>query len=166
MVLDFINPRVGENNLSLSIEEIAEIVGTTMDGTVFNDVNKINRDKRILQTVPSIEFVAVYEHHTLEDIENELKENKPVIAWISGSETGAREMQHSVVITNLDRDNYTIQYNDPIDGDHQRTLGDFISLWDSTDRTLIRVKIGEREQRLIVEYGNEQTGPSEAGMTT
>jgi len=154
MVLEYINDGLGGGNLNLSIGDISKIVGTTEDGTVFDDVNKINKNMKILKAIPSIEFVVKYEYHILKDIEDEIKNGRPAIAWILP--LGARNMKHSIVITGLDLDKSLIYYNDPISGEVEARLGEFMSLWDKTDRTLIRVKIGKREQRLLDEWLKEK----------
>jgi hypothetical protein len=156
MVLDYIaNNCLEDGNLDLEIDDICEIVRTTSDGTIFENVKLINSDERVLKAIPSIEIVAKYEHHVLNEIEEELSNGRPVIAWILPPEAVDREMQHSIVITGIDKTGYKISYNDPIFGGREMSLGEFISCWDETDRTLIKIKVGERIQRILDEWAEK-----------
>jgi len=156
MVLDYIaNNCLEDGNLDLEIDDICRIVKTTSDGTIFENVKLINSDKRILKAIPSIEVVAKYEHHTLEDIEEELRNGRPAIAWILPREAVDRDTQHSIVITGIDKEGYKICCNDPIFGVREMSLGDFISCWDATDRTLVKVKVGQRLQRILDEWAEK-----------
>jgi len=158
MVLDYIaNNCLEDGNLDLEIDDLCKIVDTTSDGTIFENVKRINSDKRILKAIPSIEVVVKYEHHTLDEIEEELHSGRPVIAWILPPEAVDREMQHSIVITGIDKEGYKISCNDPIFGGREIPLGEFISCWDETDRTLIKIKVGERIQRILDEW-SEKSG--------
>lgn len=157
MVLDYINSSL-KGNLNIEIEDIAGTVRTTRDGTVFNNVNRINSNKEILRAIPSIEVTAKYEHHALKDIEDEIQNGRPVIAWVQLPEGSTRNMSHSIVITDINRGGYVIYYNDPIFGEQQKNLGEFMDMWDRTDRILIKVKVGEREQRLLDEWIRRNSG--------
>lgn len=152
MVLNYLSNFSEETKLNLEIEDICKIIGTTTDGTIFDDVQNINSDNRVLKTIPSIEFIVKYERHTLAEIEEEYNKGKPSIAWILPPGTDPRDMQHSIVITSINREEYKIAYNDPIFGEIEMELGNFMSLWDRTDRNLIKIKLGEREQRLLDEW--------------
>jgi hypothetical protein len=153
MVLDYVVENTSEDgNLDLEIDDICKIVRTTSDGTVFEDVKNINSDERIQKAIPSIEFVVKYEHHALDEIEDELRGGRPTIAWILPPDVVDREMQHSIVVTGINRTAYRVYYNDPFFGEKEMELGKFMSCWDETDRTLIKIKVGERVQRLLDEW--------------
>jgi hypothetical protein len=156
MVLDYIIDNfVGVEVLHLDLTDICKIIGTTGDGTIFEDVENMNKDKRILKVVPSIEFIVKKEHHELDDIENELSKGRPVIAWIHPRDAVDRDLDHSVVITNLDKEGYRIYFNDPFLGEREMSLGDFMDCWDLAERILIKIKVGERIQRLLEEYAEK-----------
>lgn len=48
----------------MSVNEIAEAIQTRADGTNFNDIKLIN--DKIVNAVPSVEFVPEFSSHTLE----------------------------------------------------------------------------------------------------
>jgi len=153
MVLDYVYSGLEGTDLNLGIEEICEIVGTTKDGTNLEDVKRINSNPKIKKAIPSIEFDVNYDRHTLREIEHEIEEkHMPTIAWIKPLEANDRDLEHAVVITDISRDDYKICYNDPLFGEKQMELGKFMELWERTDRTLIKVRVGEREQRLLDEW--------------
>lgn len=155
MILDFLNNFLKETSAGvllpdLEVSDIAEIVNTREDGTLLEDVNNINSNEEILKAIPSIEFEAKM-LCSFTEIETEVAENRPVIAWMVVSANG-REFKHSVVVTGVDRGTHLIYYNDPIFGAKEEDIGRFMIMWEKMDRTLIKVKIGKREQRLLDEW--------------
>jgi len=155
MVLDYFIKKPNHSNVpNFTIDEIAKIINTREDGTLLEDIKKINENKSILKTDPSLEFEGKYPNR-FPDIEEEINANRPVIAWIFMSDNH-RGFNHSVVVTGVDTDNGIVFYNDPAYGETQMEIGRFISMWEKTDTVLITLKIGQREQRKLVEYvGNE-----------
>ena len=74
MMLDYLNNeklKILESDLDEN--KIAKIMNTTVSGTVFSDVENIN--KAMTKSDPSVEFCAEFQHHTLDDIRKELKKN-------------------------------------------------------------------------------------------
>lgn len=135
----------------LDIDDIAKVIETRADGTLLENVRNLNTNLTILQAIPSLEFDVELKMHSLSEIEEEIDNNRPVIAWVELSE-GTRRCAHAVVIVGLDRDKDLIYYNDPMLGEKEEEIGAFMSRWESVDRLLIKVKIGKREQRLLDEY--------------
>ena len=135
----------------LDINEIAEIIETKQDGTLLENVKNLNTNSTVLRAIPSLEFDVDLKMHSLSEIEEEIKNNRPVIAWVELSE-GIHRCAHAIVITDLDRDKDLICYNDPMFGEIQEEIGSFMARWERLDRLLIKVKIGKREQRLLDEY--------------
>jgi len=155
MILDFLREFLKDTAASvmlpdLRIEDIAEILGTSELGTALENIKNINKNEEILKAIPSIEFEDKM-MCGLSEVEMEITENRPIIAWISVS-VDSREFVHSVVITGIDMEKHLIYYNDPIYGKKEEHIGKFMSMWEKVDRTLIKVKIGKREQRLLDEW--------------
>lgn len=145
MVLEFVRiQNVGSYIPDLKIEEISRTIGTDEDGTPLEGIEKING--KLEKCVPSIEFVTK-ENCDFKEIEEEIiSKGKPVIAWI------AIMHNHSIVITGLDMNALIVYYNDPEIGKRQIETGKFISAWNSIGNVLIKLKIGEKIQRVIPEY--------------
>jgi len=136
---------------NLEIDDIAEILETSADGTLLENVRNLNTNLTVLRAIPSLEFDVDLRMHSLSEIEEEINNNRPVIAWVELSD-GVHRCAHTIVITGLDRDRNLIYYNDPMLGEKQKDIGAFMSRWERLDRLLIKVKIGRREQRLLDEY--------------
>jgi len=152
MVLDSIRAQNTNGYIpTMNVEEISMTIGTDELGTSLEDVEKIN--EKLVKAIPSIEFVAEM-NRGFDEIEKEILQGKPVIAWIK------IPYAHSVVITGVDKTLLTVYYNDPQRGKKQMDMGKFISCWQEADNTLIKVKIGEKIQRIMPEYAekSEQKG--------
>lgn len=127
---------------------------TKGSGTAFDDIQRIN--ERLLPCIPSVRFVPEYPCEW-EEIMKEYNESKPIIAWMWLSDnrdaTGIRGCGHSVVIFDI-LPQGLICYNDPIHGVVSEDTGTFISKWEHEDvnRTLVKVKVGDRTQRDMSEY--------------
>jgi len=152
MVIDYLKDVFNVNIDNLEAGEIAKIIGTDIDGTLIDDVKKMNRNKKILKAQPSIEFRIKY-LCKISDIESEINDGKPVIVCIFLSDNH-RGFEHSVVITGIDLENNLIFYNDPIQGEVQEEIGTFNAAWEEADSLMIKVEIGKRTQREILEYTN------------
>ncbi|MGF3573532.1 MAG: cysteine peptidase family C39 domain-containing protein [Candidatus Bathyarchaeia archaeon] len=149
MVLEYVRKHYSSGFIpNLNIKEISEAIETDELGTALENVKKIN--EKLVKAVPSIEFVAELNCNFAE-IEHEIFNNRPVIAWIK------IPFCHSVVITGLNKESLIIYYNDPQRGKECMNLGKFMSAWREIDNVLIKVKIGEKVQRILPEY----TGKSE-----
>jgi len=137
---------------NLDIDDIAKIIETRGDGTLPQNVRNLNTDLNVLRAIPSLEFDVDLRMHTLSEIEEEIRANRPVIAWVELSDAAGHKCSHAVVVTGMDRQTDLIYYNDPMLGETQEEVGAFLSRWENVDRILIKVKIGKREQRLLDEY--------------
>jgi len=155
MIFEYIGNRLGGQAPNLDIDDIAEIIETKIDGTLPEKVKKLNTNLDVLRSIPSLEFDVDLKTHSFSEIEDEIKANRPVIAWIELSD-GIHRCGHAVVVTGLDREKHLIYFNDPMFGEKQEEIGSFMSRWDNLDRILIKVKIGKREQRLLDEYPKER----------
>ncbi len=151
MVFMYISNCLEGHAPKLDIDDIAEIIETRADGTLPENVRNLNTDLTVLRVIPSLEFDVDLRMYTISKIEEEINNNRPVIAWVELSE-GIHRCAHAVVVTGLDRDKDLIYYNDPMFGEMQEEIGAFVSRWEREDRLLIKVKIGKREQRLLDEY--------------
>jgi len=132
---------------NINIEEISKTMGTDELGTPLENIQKIN--EKLQKTVPSIEFVAELNCSFVE-IENEILRGKPVIAWVK------MPYPHSIVVTGLNKDLLVVYYNDPELGKRQIEMGRFVSAWERYDNILIKVKIGEKLQRIMPEYAEKK----------
>jgi len=164
MILEYLRERYGNKVPRLSISTIAETIETLVGGggTTFDDVTRIN--ERLLASEPSVEFSPEYPCEWREIVE-ENEKGKPIIAWIWLSSDRASDNRehgcgHSVVIFDINVSEGVIYYNDPIHGNVDEDIGRFISKWEHEDvnKTLIKVKVGERVQRKIPEYAMEEEG--------
>lgn len=147
MVLGFISEQNPEGYIpEIGIEEISKSVGTDELGTALESVKNIN--KKFEKAIPSIEFEDKM-NCSLDEIENEILKGNPVIAWIKNP------FSHSIVLTGLDKELLVIYCNDPQKGKVKMEMGEFMSAWEKRDNVLIKVKIGEKIQRIIPEYAQE-----------
>lgn len=156
MVIDFLRTTTRRTSTdvlpSLNIKQIGRIVGTDLTGTSLEGIKNLNMNRKILKLVPSLEF-GCKQLCEFEEIVAEIKSNRPVIAWISASDEKTQfKFTHSVVITGVDAEGQAICYNDPIWGEKEESVADFMRKWEGTDRTLIKIEIGTRAQRLLDEW--------------
>lgn len=126
---------------------------------LLENVRILNTNVTVLRAIPSLEFDVDLKMHSLSEIEEEINNNRPIIAWVELLE-GIHRYTHAIVITGLDRDKDLIYYNDPFFGETQEEIGAFMSRWERADRLLIKVKIGKREQRLLDEYVRKEENRS------
>ena len=76
-MLDYLNHeklKIPESDLDEN--QIAKIMNTTLSGTVFFEVENIN--KVMTKSDPSVEFRVEFQPHTLGDIRKELQKELPV----------------------------------------------------------------------------------------
>ena len=82
---------------------------------------------------------------------------KPVIPWLLVREP-PREYEHTIVVTGYDRVNQQMAVNDPqrSSGPSLMDVTQFIQEWEGTERTLIKLKVNQRVQRMITEWVEEK----------
>lgn len=154
MVLDFIQEQNPEGYIpEIDLEEVSSAIGTDELGTALENVKNIN--KKLEKAVPSIEFEALM-NCNLDEIESEILKGNPVIAWIKNP------FPHSIVLTGLDKELLVVYCNDPQKGKVRMEMGEFMSAWERMDNVLIKVKIGEKIQRIIPEYSQKGEKEEEA----
>ena len=66
-----------------------------------------------------------------------------------------------MVVTGLDKNSLKVYCNDPEGGKREMELGQFVSAWRRSDNALVKVKIGEKLQRVIPEYVDENQRESQ-----
>jgi len=104
-------------------------------------------------------------NHTLDEIEEEIRERQPPIAWVRLSDKeGSHKCAHAVVITDLDKESGRIYYNDPMFGEKTEDLPSFLTRWENEDRILIKVKIGKKPQRMLEEFPKEEKPVTEQAV--
>jgi len=145
MLLEFVRNTHSGYVPDMNVDEIAKIIGTDELGTPLDQVEKINES--LIKAVPSIEFKSELNCSFIE-IENEIQSEKPVIAWIK------KPHSHSVVVKGLDKNKLIVFINDPESESKHITMqmGKFIDAWARNSNILIKIKIGERMQRVMPEY--------------
>jgi uncharacterized protein YvpB len=151
MIFDYMNRLVlTKPEQDLSEDEIAKIMKTMISGTHFHNIESIN--KVLTTSNPSLEFVAEFEPHTLNDIRKELESGLPVSVWIITND-GSNDYVHSIVITGIDEVKKEICYNDPTYG-RERTISqiEFMSLWESHGARMIKTKIGGINRDTLEKY--------------
>jgi len=147
MILEFVRMQnIGGYVPNMTVEEISKAIGTDQDGTPLDTIEAIN--KKLLKSVPSVEFV-VAENCSFDEADSEILKGRPVIAWVRIPHS------HSIVVTGIDKDSLIVKYNDPEVGKKQMELGRFISSWNESGNVLIKVKIGEKIQRIMPEYAEK-----------
>ncbi len=166
MVIDYLRQIYGNEEIpNFLISKIARQIKTDAKNggqTTLENVVLINE---LLETRNfHIRFVPKYPCDwkiVIQENEN----GKPVIAWIWNSDkldpnigTG-----HSVVITNVDRDNGIVAFNDPAIGFRTIDIVTFIAQWENenVDKTLILLEIDKilptekSKQKILPEYEKE-----------
>lgn len=138
------------------LDKIGKIIETKGDGTYPEKILNLNKVKEVATAMPSIEFEVELKRHTLDEISEELNDRQPLIAWVRLSDTTGHKCSHAVVITDLDRKNDRIYYNDPMFGEKDEDLSSFLTRWENEDRVLIKVKIGKKPQRMLEEFPKEE----------
>lgn len=147
MMLDYLNhKKLKIPESTLDENQIAKIMNTTVSGTIFYEVENIN--KVMIKSDPSIEFRAEFKHHTLDDIRKELRKELSVSVWIS---TGSVDFLHSIVITGIDDMKKIIFYNDPIYGMKIINQSEFVTKWEKGNALMIKTEIG-RINRYTLDY--------------
>jgi len=133
------------------LEKIEKIIDTRRDGTFPEKVLNLNKVSEVKTAIPSIEFEYEIKRHTIDELESELNDGQPMIAWVQ-LKRGIYKCAHAVVITDLDKKNNIAYYNDPIFGEQTEDLPSFLTRWENEDRNLIKVKIGKKPQRMLEEF--------------
>jgi len=146
MVLDYLRQVYGDNEIpNYSISRLAKQMKTDAKSggqTIIDNIPLVNE---LLTTRNfNIRFVPIYPC----EWKSVLKENengKPVIAWIWDPDKNDPNIGtgHSVVITNVDKENGIIFLNDPARGQISLDVVTFISQWENenVDKTLILLEI-------------------------
>jgi hypothetical protein len=140
------------------LDKIGKIVEIKRDGTYPEKVLNLNKVKEVVTAMPSIEFEYEMKTHAIDEIEEELNDKQPMIAWVTLMK--GKRSAHAVVITGLDMETRTVYYNDPIYGQQEEDLPSFLTRWEDQDHTLLKVKIGKKTQRILEEFPKEETKDS------
>jgi hypothetical protein len=148
MILMYIANTFKGRTPDFDLEKIGKIIETRRDGTYPEKVKNLNKVKEVVTAMPSIEFEYEMKRHAIDEIEAELNDKQPMIAWVTLM--SGRRTAHAVVITGLE--NGIVYYNDPIYGEQKEDLPSFLTRWEEQDRTLIKVKIGKKTQRILEEF--------------
>ncbi|MFB0544009.1 MAG: hypothetical protein ACETVR_04435 [Candidatus Bathyarchaeia archaeon] len=137
----------------LTIEKIAKKIGTEADATPLG-YNIENINEELITTIPSIEFKIGWLIPKWKIICDDINlEEKLVIMAINQYDSlNNKYMKHTVVL--LKANDERVVYFDPIYGEINELTSSFYSKWEPLDRFCIRLKIGERAQRVLEEFPN------------
>jgi hypothetical protein len=155
----YIGNSFGGRAPDFDLDKIGKIIETRGDGTFPEKVLNLNSKKvsEVASAIPSIEFELELKTHSVDEIESEIRDKQPPIAWIRlYDKEHLKKCAHAVVITGIEREDGLIYYNDPILGEKIEKITDFVALWDEEDRVLIKVKIGKKKQRMLEEFDQEE----------
>ncbi|MGA2385090.1 MAG: C39 family peptidase [Candidatus Bathyarchaeia archaeon] len=152
MVIEYARQTLGVDCPVLSIKKIARITRIDRDGVVPEYAEKVNELLR--RTKPPMKFQTQFGAE-FNDITNELKENRPVIALINTREP-PDELVHAVIIVDFVPNR--IWYHDP-DEDEKHAVkalevGVFMSMWGWKNR-LIKLLISKQQQTTIGDYNKQ-----------
>jgi hypothetical protein len=153
MIFMFIENSFEGHVPDLNLDQIGKIIETKDEGTYPDSVLNLNGAREVVSAVPSIEFVPEIKPHTLDELLKEVQDKQPPIAWVAlYDKEHIHKCRHAIVITDVDRENNRICYNDPIFGERSEDISSFLVRWDEGDRILIKVKIGKSLQRRLEEF--------------
>ncbi len=136
---------------NLTVHDIAGIIKTTSEGTLFPDVPLINAPLR--NATPPLEFSVDLHYRKFEDILQQLRKEQPVIPFLQ-MDDGVHSYGHTVVVRGFDETAQVVLVNDPLDKYRKPSTvptTEFMTAWDGGDRWMLKVKIGE-QKRLTDDY--------------
>lgn len=154
MVLEYVRLRNGPDVSSPSISRIAEAIRTEVDGTPPRQIENVNN--LLQKSKPSVEFKTVFMGR-FQYIRKELLERRfPVIVLINVADL-PDIVKHAIVLTHFDEETNEIFYVDPEDHNTEKHMeaGVFNNKW-GIQAIMVRVAVGEREQRHMPEYWVEE----------
>lgn len=136
---------------SFEIAEIARTIRTNETGTLLGNVRKIN--VALEKAIPSVEFSVDFKSHQFREIEKELANSRPVIAWLFVKE-GNRRYEHTLVVRGYDKEKQLVAVNDSLrgNGPSEVPISKFMEEWEGAGGTLIKLRVGARVQRKLTEY--------------
>ncbi len=173
MVIDYLRQVYGDAEIpNYLVSKIARQIKTDAKNggqTILENVALIND---LLSTRNfHIRFISKYPCEWKTVIQ-ENENGKPVIAWVWNADRNDPTIGsgHSVVITDVDRENGTVDFNDPAVGFRKLDIVTFISQWENenVDKTLILLEIDKimpsekSKQKILPEY-NEEVATVECG---
>ncbi len=130
----------------LTQAEIAKLCGTTEGGTRWGDTEQLS--EYTLRFIPSIEY-NLEKNKTIEDINVELSQNKPVLAFVQ-MEADHEKYEHALLVTGLEMSGNRVYYNNPMGKpDENVDIGSFLAMW-AKDFCMWTTNIGH--QRMIEDY--------------
>ena len=133
-------------------EEIAKILKSSPHlATSYRDIEYLNEKLKI--DTPIVNFKPS-SGNKWDDIEAELKDKKPVIAYLKGSPN--YRVAHAVVVTKYDPESDKITYVEPRDGEKYIYIGDFMEYWENAHHVLIPVSVGDVIQTNLDEIMEEE----------
>jgi hypothetical protein len=152
MIFDFIQDTYPNSCVpDFDLDKIGKICKTLKIGTLPKDILNLNNIPEVAIAKPSIEFELKLKFHTFEELAAETDSKQPPIAWIwSLDEAKKKKFDHAVVIRGIE--NHRVYYNDPVFGELNVPVEDFLSRWDDEYRVLVKVKIGQKKEKKLMEF--------------
>ena len=122
------------------VEVVKKGISYQKDGTRLDGVLGINQHLKGTKHELIFDWI---DFAKFPDIEEELAEGKPVIAWIKQNRHA--DIHHSIVVKGADTSLLRVSVNDPEPEEpHEHKLTDFMRAWETGDRILIRAHVGLR----------------------
>lgn len=156
MVLDYSVKHFNiKSSKVLSVKTIAKVTRTLKEGTAPEDCERVNELLR--RARPPIKFETKYVQD-FPDILAELKEEKPVIAWINMKDP-PDQLWHAVVVKGFEPSTHTVFYDNPAETEENKTSSmtssKFMKKW-GWQAQMVKVLISSKGQSLIdIEWSQE-----------
>jgi hypothetical protein len=152
MAIEYLNSEILKEPIGdFTQQQLAKAIKTGSEGTDMKDVDLLNKDPKILQAGPSVDFDANLAPREFQEVLEDGKKKLPTIAWIVIGE-GTNESSHSVLITAVDMSAQMIEYNDPVYGGQRESLKTFLEKWYRRDKILVRIRLGARDIRKLEQF--------------
>lgn len=140
MVINHFGNKDGHNVPNLSVDEIRVKIKSSQE--LATDLeNVININDPLKKANPILTFYPDV-NYSWDDILSELREQRPVIAWMREF-PDPYDWAHSVVLVSFDPTTNRLVYIDPLEGEKVIYVGDFLEKWENAYKALIIVKVGE-----------------------
>lgn len=153
MVLEYLN-QSGMLRVPIPAMNLHEIARAMkwQDGIWAPDVPAIN--PFLDEAVPSVEFEDDYRVRKVGEIEDEITNKRPCIAFLDLTD-GVHHVWHAVTVTHIDIERNSITYNDPGPPIERSgvPLSSFDSAWRAALTTLLKVQIGKHTRTTLPEFG-------------
>lgn len=150
MVINYFGNKENHTVPPLTVTEIIKIINSSPElATDLENVENINEPLKTTSN-PIIKFYPDV-NYKWDEIEDELREKRPIIAWIRET-PDPYEWAHVIVIKEYRPSDRRLIYLDSLkEGEQNMYVGDFLALWENVHNAAIFVKEGEVIQLIFDE---------------